>query len=182
MTMMSLSQNEVSSTVEKALRGVGIDHGRAKDGGAIAAKMAAFDRPFIDGLKRAIEAIDQGQDNDKNALSALSDGLILAEYAAARGWQGQLLFPQFMLAAAAILAEEQGIGLNVGGLDILTRDEMQITLTPDEAEKPKLAQNKNIEVPVKCWQEIEAYAARVYVKETEEKKNSGAGAGDIDNS
>ncbi len=182
MMMISLSQNEISGTVEKALRGAGIDHGRAKDGGAIAAKMASFGRSFIEDLKGALAAIDKGQDNDKNALSALSDGLILAEYAAIKGWQGQVLFPQFMLAAAAILAEEQGIGLNIEGLENLSGDKMLITLTPDEAAQSKLAQNQNIEIPAKCWQEIETYAARVYVKETEEKKNSGAGAGDIDNS
>ena len=50
-----LSQNEIRAEAEKALRGVGVDWGMAKDGGVMAALMAAHDLPFLGALNHCLD-------------------------------------------------------------------------------------------------------------------------------
>ncbi|MCE2516756.1 MAG: DUF3726 domain-containing protein [Alphaproteobacteria bacterium] len=52
----------------------------------------------------------------------------------------------------------------------------------DQLDQCPWLQDTAVHASSKCWQKLGSYAFKTYVKETEEKRRAGAGAGDIDNS
>ena len=67
-----LSQNEIRAEAEKAFRGVGIDWGMAKDGGVIAAWMAAHNLPFLGALNRCLEGLDDDDNNPSQKTTLIA--------------------------------------------------------------------------------------------------------------
>lgn len=206
---INLSRSEIKSEVEKAIRGVGVDWGRAKDGGIMAAWLAAHDMVFLGSLLRILDTIDIGSvdigsANDTFKYCAL-DGIILAEYVLAgqEAWAGDVAAIRFLIAGMGIATKEQGGRLalfdktgmfayadcgNVFlALDADTSDQ-HITLSCHFSKRANTTYHMldwsdatAHEASASCWSRLSKLAFRVYVPETEEKRRSGAGAGDIDN-
>ena len=202
-----LSQNEIRAEAEKAFRGVGIDWGMAKDGGVIAAWMAAHNLPFLGVLNRCLEGLD-GDDNnfaaDRPDCIAPFEAIARAEFIAAvkTPWSGHVLMPRFLVAGLGIVAQEQqqAFTVMVGGKPAAVIDHDQVWITPDGVGAgiawveilPHAADQTGLilcpwsdqiahQASASCWQKLGQYASRTYVPETEEKRAAGAGAGDIDN-
>ena len=205
---ITLSQNEIRAEAEKAFRGVGVDWGMAKDGGVIAAWMAAHDLPFLGMLTHCLELIDGPDDDQPDCpepdCNAPFEAITRAEYIAAlqAPWSGQVLMPRFLLAGLGIVAQEQrqAFTLMVDGKILAVIDHSQVWISPDgiaggiaEVEILPHADDqtglvlcpwaKQIahQASASCWKKLGQYASRTYVPETEEKRAAGAGAGDIDN-
>lgn len=203
MTLL-LSRSEIKSETEKALRGAGIDWGRAKDGGIMAAWLAAHDQDFLGTLLHALEYIPAPPTD--SAICAPTDGMILAEslLATDQDWSGHIIGPRFMIAAMGIVTSEQNGGItlrdktsifayahqgDIWVAKIFEGHDALLTLSTTPASDSdknfqKLGPSKEAayKAPLADWQRLGVYAHRVYVKETEEKRRAGAGAGDIDNS
>jgi len=215
--MISLSRNEIRAECEKALRGTGLPWGIARDGGMMASWLGGMGLPFLGGINRAVETIAQDQGSGRDPVSVVSVplvapafGLVMAEQVAATGtsWTGRVLAPRFLLAGAAILAQEQGVRLAMlsGGKLKVIADAGQVAAEADgwqdgEYTLECLNEGKDLPqgarhhltllaafpdkpalVPEACWQRLGTYAKETYVPETEEKRARGAGAGNIDNS
>lgn len=145
---ITLSQNEIRAEAEKAFRGVGIDWGMAKDGGVIAAWMAAHDLPFLGTLNRCLEGLD-GEDDAPTEdrpdcpapdcpapdCTAPFEAIARAEYIAAlkTPWSGHVLMPRFLLAGLGIVAQEQGqtFTLMIDEKICAVADQGQVWITPD---------------------------------------------------
>ncbi len=200
---ITLSQNEIRAEAEKAFRGVGIDWGMAKDGGVIAAWMAAHNLPFLGTLTHCLEKID-GPDEDRSDCMAPFEAITRAEFIAAlqTPWSGQVLMPRFLLAGLGIVAQEQhqAFTLMVDGKTSAVIDHDQVWITPDGIGGgiarveilPHAADQTGLilcpwadqiahQASASCWKKLGQYASRTYVPETDEKREAGAGAGDIDN-
>ena len=144
---ITLSQNEIRAESEKAFRGVGIDWGMAKDGGVIAAWMAAHNLPFLGMLNRCLEGLDgddtlakkradcPAPDCPELECTAPFEAIARAEYIAAvkTPWSGQVLMPRFLLAGLGIVAQEQhqGFTLMVDGKISAVINHDQVWVTPD---------------------------------------------------
>ena len=206
---ITLSQNEIRAESEKALRGVGVDWGMAKDGGVLAAWMAAHDLPFIGALNRCLEGLDDAPDQDCPAEDrpdciAPFEAIARAELIAAvkTPWSGHVLMPRFLVPGLAIVAQEQhqGFTLKIDGNIVAVADHDHVWITPDgiaggiawvdilpdaetSADLVLCPWSDQIahQASASCWQKLGQYASRTYVPETEEKRRAGAGAGDIDN-
>lgn len=200
---ITLSQNEIRAEAEKAFRGVGIDWGMAKDGGVIAAWMAAHNLPFLGALNRCLEGLDTPNQDQPDCMAPF-EAIARAEYIAAvkTPWAGHVLMPRFLVAGLGIVAQEQhqGFTLMVDGKTLAVAGNDQVWITPDgigggiaEVEiLPHAADQSGLvlcpwsdhiahQASASCWQKLGQYASRTYVPETEEKRAAGAGAGDIDN-
>ena len=204
---ITLSQNEIRAEAEKAFRGVSIDWGMAKDGGVIAAWMAAHNLPFLGALNRCLEGLDAADDTlaeDRPLCVAPFEAITRAEFIAAvkTPWSGHVMMPRFLLAGLGIVAQEQhqGFTLMVDEKILAVADHDQVWITPDGidggiagVEILPHAEDKTAlilcswadqiahQASASCWQKLGQYASRTYVPETEEKRAAGAGAGDIDN-
>ena len=202
-----LSQNEIRAEAEKAFRGVGVDWGMAKDGGVIAAWMAAHNLPFLGTLNRCLEGIDAGDDTpaaDRPDCIAPFEAITRAEYIAAvkTPWSGHVMMPRFLVAGLGIVAQEQhqAFTLMVDDNTAAVIDCDQVWITPygigggvawveimtHAADQTGLilcpwADQIAHQASASCWKKLGQYASRTYVPETEEKRAAGAGAGDIDN-
>ena len=142
---ITLSQNEIRAESEKALRGVGVDWGMAKDGGVLAAWMAAHDLPFMGALNRCLEGLDDAPDQDRPAEDrpaedrpdciAPFEAIARAELIAAvkTPWSGHVLMPRFLVPGLAIVAQEQhqGFTLKIDGNIVAVADHDHVWITPD---------------------------------------------------
>ena len=142
-----LSQNEIRAEAEKAFRGVGIDWGMAKDGGVIAAWMAAHNLPFLGTLNRCLEGLDGNDtlaedrpdcpepDCPEPDCTAPFEAIARAEFIAAvkTPWSGYVLMPRFLLAGLGIVAQEQhqAFTLRIGGKISAVIDHDQVWITPN---------------------------------------------------
>lgn len=201
MTVM-LSRSEIKSEVEKAIRGVGFDWGRAKDAGVMAAWLATHDQVFLGSLLRGLDHV---VNHDDDIVFAPVNAMMLTEYvlAADQDWSGHIMGIRFVIAAMGIVSEEQNAVLSLSeehGLiayaehgevwinPILEASDRDVTLSTSaqdyskqSLQKLSCSEHTAHEVSLSCWQRLGIHAHQVYVKETEEKRRSGAGAGDIDN-
>jgi hypothetical protein len=201
-----LSRSEIKSVVEKAIRGVGLDWGRAKDGGVMAAWLAGHDQVFLGSLLRCLDYLDNGNADSGDMKFGPIDSLLLAEHVidSDQSWTGVVMAPRYLIAAMGLLAEEQRSALTLfdGDAVVAIADQGQVCLNSGikhgDAEvtlssgvavkiKPNFtalnwSEQTAHEVSAECWARLGKLAWRVYVEETEEKRRSGAGAGDIDNS
>jgi hypothetical protein len=207
MTGITLSCNEIRAEVEKAIRGGGGYWGQAKDGGVMAAYLAAHDLPFLDAALRGLDAFGAARKKNGGVMLAMLDGMMVAEYTAAtsRTWSGEAVALPFLLAAMGIVACESHIALCLRNnqYEILAyadsdslylgedTDDQFVTLQAETVPACGLSSDLRpchwsvhtvINVSGEGWQHLGQYAAKIYVKETEEKRRGGAGAGDIDNS
>ena len=201
---VQLSRNEIRAEVEKAIRGAGFDWGRAKDGGMMAAYLAGHGLPFLGSVTRCL---DLAGDNSapEGSLLAPINAMLVAEYVASTGtdWSSHVTALRFLAAGMGIVAAEQDQQLSLrdddGVLAYADKRELylradgfnggdravtlaagalphdQLTLCPWRAQT-------SVDASQDCWAKLGGYAFRTYVKETEEKRRAGAGAGDIDNS
>ena len=202
-----LSRNEIRAEVEKAIRGVGVSWGMAKDGGVMAAWMAGHDLPFLGALNHCLEVLNETHGlPDHNAIDCVASyqAIALAEYVAAAktSWSGRVLMPRALVAGMGIVAEEQDIcfTLTVSGQVVAAADRhhvwlnkkgiasgvFDVVLSAGEVKHEGLArlpwaEQIAHEAKTGCWQKVGKFASRTYVPETEEKRQAGAGAGDIDN-
>ena len=213
---VQLSRSEIKSEVEKAIRGAGFEWGRAKDGGVMAAWLAAHDQVFLGALLRGLDIVSTQHEDDDNTVSgpqsifAPTDAMMLAEYVLASNtpWTGAVIGVRFMLAGMGIVTGEQKVSLSLHddtGLIAYAQDgeiwvshnwtaqDRVLTLKPVQAisrdddmlnglDAVAWSAQTAHEASQSCWQRLGLLAHKVYVKETEEKRRSGAGAGDIDNS
>ena len=136
---ITLSRNEIRAEVEKALRGVGMDWGVAKDGGVMAAWMAAHNLAFLGGLNRCLEALDDTPD-DAPACPGVDciapvAAITLAECVAATQtpWTGRVMMPRFLLAGIGIVAGEQGqvFHMMIEGRVLARADHNQLWVHPE---------------------------------------------------
>ena len=200
---VSLSRSEIKSEVEKAIRGVGFDWGRAKDGGVMAAWLAAHDLVFLGGLLRGLDTFDKDANTD--AVFAPVDAMMISELVVASGkdWSGYAVGLRFMVAAMGIVSNEQSVSLTLSNEHSIiahaNQGNVYISKAGDFADcYVTLAQSQSFDrdddfmqcmpslqsahdASESCWKRLGTLAHKVYVKETEEKRRSGAGAGDIDN-
>ncbi len=200
-----LSRAEIKSEVEKAIRGVGVDWGRAKDGGIMAAWLAAHDNIFLGSLLRILDTIDTNPKDASFSYGAI-DGMVLAEYvlSSQQDWTGHVVAPRYLVAGMGIVTKEQGGTLALFDDSSLCayaeNGEVFMALDADMSDGFfTLSQNMPMQdhkacqllnwsdatthiASASCWARLNKLAFRVYVPETEEKRRSGAGAGDIDNS
>ena len=202
---LNLSRSEIKSEVEKAVRGHGVDWGRAKDAGVMAVWLAVHNQPFLGSLLRAL---DEAQDTipvDNDMKCGPTDGVLLSEYVLATGqaWSGAVFGARYLMAGMGLVTQEQQSSLVLYDHDgvICTADKGKVyireALTFSYAELrlcsgPLDAAQEHLEmldissevahsVSQTCWNRLNALAWKVYVPETEEKRRAGAGAGDIDN-
>lgn len=198
-----LSRSEIKSEVEKAVRGAGYDWGRAKDSGVMAAWLAAHDQVFLGVLLRGLDVLSTDIKDD--AVFAPVDAMMAAEYVSAsrQDWSGYVIGVRFMLAAMGIVSLEHRASLTLkdehGIIAYAKHGEVWFSQTSDTGDRfmtltnaepsdienaftPYVRSHQTAhEVNESCWQRLGVLAHMVYVKETEEKRRSGAGAGDIDN-
>lgn len=201
---VQLSRNEIRAEVEKAIRGAGFDWGRAKDGGIMAAYLAGHGLPFLGTVTRCLDlAADNSAPED--SLLAPVNAMLIAEYVASIGeaWSSHVTALRFLAAGMGIVAIEQDVQLGLSddlgllayadkrGLylraDGFSGGDRKVTLTAGELPCDQLdlcpwRDQTSVEASKDCWAKLGGYAFRTYVKETEEKRRAGAGAGDIDNS
>lgn len=120
--MLTVSQNEVSTTVVKACRGAAADWGYAHDAGYLARYLAATDTPFLGSLLRVLENLDgTGEDPAGLALSqqklyAPLCSLAITEWLTAGGssWAGEVVALRYLLAALAVVTGREGHDLTIG--------------------------------------------------------------------
>ena len=202
---LELSYNETKAEIEKAIRGTGIDWGRAKDGAILAIWLAGHGLPFLDDILDSLTSLDDNPEFE----TAVINGLLWAEHGAALqdDWELRCHHPLFLLAGMGIVAREQGVTLSlwsatsrddllavadnddvwVNQQHLIEGDELILsTRYPSHIPQScvKLSPRHEMAPQVSCdsWRKIGTYAQRCYVEETEEKRLAGAGAGDIDNS
>lgn len=201
--MITLSRNEIRAEVEKAIRGAGANWGQAKDGGVMAAYLAGHNLPFLGTVTRCLDLYDGAGDGD--TLLAPLNGVMVAEYVAATGqpFSGAVTAIRFLVAAMGIVADEHraalclddadgrlayaeggALYLRPGGLDGGDRHLRLTAATSPEGqlELCRWSEETAVTASRECWRKLGGYAFKTYVKETEEKRRAGAGAGDIDNS
>ena len=206
MNSVFLSRSEVKSEVEKAIRGSGFEWGPAKDAGIMAAWLAAHDQFFLGTILRVIDQFDQAENIDADVSLGPTDAMVLSEYVIASGetWSGYMIGLRFLVAGMGIVSQEQNSSLALsiddkisayadGGdvyfdREITTADahvdlaQKKITALPRTLKPLKWSDQTAHPVSESCWKRLNKLAWRVYVPETEQKRRSGAGAGDIDNS
>ena len=202
---LELSYNETKSEIEKALRGTGIDWGRAKDGAILATWLAGHGLPFLDDILNSLAILD----DNPEYKTAVINGLLWAEHGATLkdDWQLRCHYPMYLLAGMGIVASEQGVTLSLWSamrrdvlLAVADNDDVWVNQQhlnegselilstrypshiPKDCVKLSPRQEKAPQVSYDLWRKIGIYAQRCYVEETEEKRLAGAGAGDIDNS
>ena len=206
---VKLSRSEIKSGVEKAIRGIGFDWGRAIDGGVMASWLAAHDQVFLGNLLHSLDQMKANQHDE--IVFAPADAMVLIEYVLAtdQDWSGHVTGLRFMIAAMGIVSKEQNALIKLDDekrmiayadhgevwvnaefeagdrLVTLSKNHSHDYSQHDEGQplqKLNWSEQTAHEASLSCWQRLEVYAFKVYVKETEEKRRSGAGAGDIDNS
>ena len=206
MNSVFLSRSEVKSEVEKAIRGSGFEWGPSKDAGIMAAWLAAHDQFFLGTILRVIDQFDQAENIDDDVKLGPTDAMVLAEYVTANGetWSGYVIGLRFLIAGMGIVSKEQHSSLILSIDDKVCAyaegDDVYIDREITTADAHiDLIQKKFLDIPKaleplkwsdqtahpaseSCWRRLNKLAWRVYVPETEQKRRSGAGAGDIDNS
>ena len=201
-----LSRSEVKSEVEKARRGSGFEWGPAKDAGIMAAWLAAHDQFFLGTILRVIDQFDQAENIHDGVKLGPTDAMVLAEYVTSSGhaWSGYVIGLRFLVAGMGIVSKEQHSSLVLSiddkvyayvdsgnvymNSEIAIADarvdliQKKITALPKTLKLLKWSDQTAHPVSESCWKRLNKLAWRVYVPETEQKRRSGAGAGDIDNS
>ncbi len=198
---IKLSRNEIRAEVEKAIRGVGVDWGRAKDGGVMAAYLAGYGLPFIGAITQQLDELNSTVDGTR---SALIDGMIITELAASSNapWSGSVKAIGFLMAAMGIVAAEQNRGLLLsgeggvlsfadagglyvrqGGFDGDAASDITLsaeTIAPKTLIKCHWLASSAASISLDYWVKLGGYASRTYVEETPEKRRRGAGGGGDD--
>ena len=207
MMKLNLSRSEIKSEIEKAVRGSGFDWGRAKDAGVMAVWLSMHDQPFLGTVLRCLDELSHQQEGNSPSKYGPVDGMLLSEYVLAtqNSWTGHLMGARYLVAGMGVVTQEQNAALaleNSNG-DVLAYAESgsvsldasaqfqdaELCLKPADPSRDlghlnRLECNEGMSDSVSkaCWARLNTLAFRVYVPETEEKRRSGAGAGDIDNS
>lgn len=160
---MELSLNEVETTIVKAVRGRGLDHGIATEVGAAARWLC---EEGLDGISAVVEAL-----SDDAACTADALGLGAVDLALA--------------SSKPITVEACSSSVLLTGL----AGRVGITVSPEPAgfglshsieESEHDVKTVTVSAP-KCWKQIEQWAAQTYVPSSEQSRAAGAGAGLTDN-
>ena len=202
--MISVSLNEIYSETYKALRSVNIEWSLAKDCANKAKWLAQHDQNFLGSILKTADlyqkkeiTISINKNTNKKPLASALIGLLLVEYVSANKitWGGYIDSTKFLLAAMAILAEEQQIYLILENekKDIMafTKDEniyvnsnldtnipsYTFLRTYDFIKKnntkfTNLKKNKDVtNLNAKCWERLKSMAFETYVPESETSKS-----------
>jgi hypothetical protein len=205
--MLEVSSNQIYSETYKALRSIDIDWGIAKDSANLCKWLATHNQFFLGSILKTADLYKSGNistsvnDNtyDKPLSSALM-GMVLVEYVASnnRTWEGYLNSPKFLLAAMALLSDEQKNYLKLSDkhnniIAITEKKKLYVDLNSfihtDEYFFLNVSNkilNHNItemdltdisftsKVNTKCWEKLKLMAFDTYVVESDASK-SGAG-------
>ena len=122
---MLVSQNEISLMTEKAMRGLAVPWGYAKDCRDMACWLSGTDLPFLVPLLDCCSMLDSNPAISRinpftdGRLHAPVHGLAMVEYTNATGlpWQGHVEAPIFLTAAMAILSTTLGISMMMENAD-----------------------------------------------------------------
>ena len=205
LNMVKVSLNEIYSETYKAYRGIGLEWGIAKDGAILSKWLGEFGFNFLGPTLKTIDLYNKGaislsliENNNKKPFYAALMGLLLVEYVSASKikWQGYVYDYKFLIAAMAIIGEEQNINLILKDnkktiaytynkniyifKEIISKTEYFYLETYHHKENTninKLKPHKNsssLDVNAKCWEKLKLLAFETYVLESETSK-SGAG-------
>ena len=203
---LNLSRSEIKSEIEKAVRGSGFDWGRAKDAGVMAVWLSMHDQPFLGTVLRCLDELSHQQEGNPPSKYGPVDGMLLSEYVLAtqNSWTGHLTGARYLVAGMGVVTQEQNAALVLensngdvlayaesGSISLDTSAQFQdaeLCLKPaapaldlGHLDRLECSEGMSDSVSKACWARLNTLAFRVYVPETEEKRRSGAGAGDIDN-
>ena len=205
--MLEISTNQIYSETYKALRSVNIDWGVAKDSANLCKWLAVHNQFFLGSILQTADLYKHGEicislnnNTSKKPLSAALMGLTLVEYVAAtkQGWEGYLNKPKFLIAAMALISNEQNIYLKLSD-----KNQDIIALTNNKKIYVNFQNFKNSnqyfylelckqnvshnvsqldlsiksfvsKVNEKCWEKLKSMAFDTYVPESHSSK-SGAG-------
>ena len=160
---MELSLNEVETTIVKAVRGRGLDHGIAAEVGAAARWLCEAGR---DGIAAVHEALvdEAGCSAEGLGLGAVDRALASSEPVTIEECSSQ-----------ALLAGLAGrVGITVSD----SSEGLQLVVPAIELDHVV----KAVTVPAPaCWQQVQEWAAQTYVPSSEQSRAAGAGAGLTDN-
>lgn len=162
---MELSLNEVETTIVKAARGRGLDHGIAVEIGAAARWLCETGR---DGIEAAAEALG-ARDCDAEALGLGSVDRALA------GADSVTVVDCVSVELLVGLAGRVGLVIDRGPGSV---EVCQPATTAEH--NPYGATVATVAAPA-CWPQLEELASRTYVPSSEQSRAAGAGAGLTDN-
>ena len=205
--MLEISSNQIYSETYKALRSVDIDWGIAKDSANLCKWLAVHNQFFLGSILKTADLYKSGNisisvnnNTCEKPLSSALMGLVLVEYVASnnKAWGGYLNNPKFVVAAMALISDEQKSYLefsdkNKNIIAITDKDKLFVDLNSLKSSNDYFFLNisdKNIShnipqlnlsdisfssrVSKKCWQKLKLMAFDTYVPESDSSK-SGAG-------
>jgi hypothetical protein len=205
--MLEISSNQIYSETYKALRSVDIDWGIAKDSANLCKWLAVHNQFFLGSILKTADLYKSGNisisvnnNTCEKPLSSALMGLVLVEYVASnnKAWGGYLNNPKFVVAAMALISDEQKSYLefsdkNKNIIAITDKDKLFVDLNNLKSSNDYFFLNisdKNIShnipqlnlsdisfssrVSKKCWEKLKLMAFDTYVPESDSSK-SGAG-------
>ena len=205
--MLEISSNQIYSETYKALRSVDIDWGIAKDSANLCKWLAVHNQFFLGSILKTADLYKSGNisisvnnNTCEKPLSSALMGLVLVEYVASnnKAWGGYLNNPKFVVAAMALISDEQKSYLefsdkNKNIIAITDKDKLFVDLNSLKSSNDYFFLNisdKNIShnipqlnlsdisfssrVSKKCWEKLKLMAFDTYVPESDSSK-SGAG-------